>query len=297
MELRVLKYFLEVARKGKMTSAAESLYVSQPALSKQIKDLEKELGRKLFRRGSRSVSLTEEGLLLYKRAEDIVALAEKTKEEFQSLGEIQGGDLHIGCAESFLIKHLAEKIKALKNKYPLVRYHLTSGDSDVVTDRLDRGLLDFAVIVEPPDMSKYNYVQMPGHDTWCAIMPATHRLAKKKRITADDLIGEELICSEQSIRADIPRWCGEKADRLNFTGHTNLAYNGAVFVREGLGIMLALANLIQTPKKSGICSRPLEPPLSNSIYLIWRKKQAFAPIAALLLEEFRKAGKQSEKIL
>lgn len=286
MEIRVLRYFLEIAREGSMTAAAEVLHISQPALSKQMKELEEELGKKLFRRGSRSVSLTDEGILLRRRAEDILDMVDKTTEEFRAIDELQGGDVYLGCAESFQIAYIARKIRDFKKQYPLFRYHIVSGDRTIVLDRLDRGLLDFGVVVEMPDLDRYQYLELPGVDTWGVLMPQAHPLAQKKAVRVDDLIGEELICSEQSVEVDIPRWCGRTADKLNFTGNTNLAYNGSVFVREGLGLMLCFEHLIQPCAENGLVFRPLEPRLENRLYLIWKKYQVFTPIAQRLLDAF-----------
>lgn len=286
MEIRVLRYFLEIARQGSMTAAAEVLHISQPALSRQMKELEEELGKKLFRRGSRSVTLTDEGILLRRRAEDILDMVDKTAEEFRAIDDLQGGDVYLGCAESYLMAHIAKKIRAFKARYPLFRYHIVSGDRTVVLDRLDRGLLDFGVVVEMPEPERYQYLELPGTDTWGVLMPQGHPLAKKQTVRADDLLGEELICSEQSVEVDIPRWCGKKADKLHFTGHTNLAYNGSVFVREGLGLMLCFEHLIEPSEKNGLVFRPLEPKLENRLYLIWKKYQVFTPIAQKLLDAF-----------
>lgn len=286
MELRVLRYFLEIAREGSMTAAAETLHVSQSALSKQMRELEDELGKSLFRRESRGMSLTDEGVLLRRRAEDILDMVDKTTEEFQAIDDLQGGDVYLGCAESFLISHIARMIKQFKQRYPLFHYHIISGDRTVVLDRLDRGLLDFGVVVEMPDLDRYQYLELSGTDTWGVLMPRNHPLAKKEAIRVDDLFDEELICSEQSVEVDIPRWCGKKADRLHFTGNTNLAYNGSVFVKEGLGLMLCFEHLIQPCEENGLAFRPLEPKLENKMYLIWKKYQVFSPIAQRLLEAF-----------
>lgn len=279
MEIRVLRYFLEVAREESITRAAERLHISQPTLSKQLKDLEQELGKKLFVRGNYNVHLTDEGMLLRKRAEDILAMVDKTATEFHALGELTGGDVHIGCAESWLIAYLADAVKAFRREYPGFRFHITSGGTEQVTERLDRGLLDFAAIVEPPNLSRYNYLEVPGYDTWGLLMQKEHPLAAKERITADDLSGLDLICSEQSIQQDLPRWCGEKADALNFIGTTNLFYNGSVFVRSGLGCMLTFDRLADTGADSPLCFRPLYPKLENHMYIIWKKYQVFTPIA------------------
>lgn len=285
MEIRVLRYFLEAAREENITKAAAYLHISQPTLSKQLKDLEQELGRKLFVRSNYSIKLTDEGMLLRKRAEDILEMVHKTTDEFKSLGTVTGGDVYIGCAESHLVKYLARAIKDFKQQYPGFRYHIQSGNTEQVTERLDRGLLDMALIVESPNLSHYNYIEIPGVDTWGLLMRKDHPLAKKETITADDLIGIDLICSEQSMKADIPRWCGQKADALNFTGFTNLFYNGSVFVKEGLGCMLTFANLADTGSDSDLCFRPLFPVLENKMYIIWKKYQVFTPIAELLIKE------------
>lgn len=287
MEIRVLRYFLEIARAGNMSRAAEAFHVSQPTLSKQMKDLEQELGKKLFHRGSTSLSLTDEGMLLRKRAEDILDMVDKTADEFRALNDISGGEVHIGCAESYQIKYLAQTIQVFKKKYPLFRYHLTSGNTEQVVERLDRGLIDFAVIAEPPNLSKYNYLEVPGVDLWGLVMKKDDALAQKKCIRVNDLMGLPLICSAQGMKFDIARWCGEKVDMLNLSGTVNLAYNGSVFVREGLGYMLMFNHLVDTGSDSDLCFRPLEPPLETKMYVIWKKYQVFSPISELLLDELK----------
>ncbi|MCD8254156.1 MAG: LysR family transcriptional regulator [Oscillospiraceae bacterium] len=285
MEIRVLRYFLEIARAGNMSRAAETLHVSQPTLSKQMKELETELGKKLFRRGSAGLTLTDEGMLLRKRAEDILEMVDKTADEFRALDTVTGGEVHIGCAESHQIKYLARIIREFREKYPLFRYHLTSGNTEQVTERLDRGLIDFAVIVEPPDLAKYNYVEVPETNTWGLVMKRDDPLAAKKCIEIDDLIGLPIICSAQSMQTDIPRWCGERADFLNLVGTINLAYNGSVFVQEGAGYMLVFDKLIDTSAASPLTFRPLSPPLETNTFVIWKKYQVFTPIAQLLMDE------------
>ena len=248
MEIRVLRYFIQIAREGSMTRAAEYLHVSQSALSKQMKELENELGKKLFRRGSSSVSLTDEGMLLRKRAEDLLAMADKIESEFKSLDEITGGDIYIGCAESYLIKYLAYAVKELNEQYSNIHYHITSGDTQQVTERLDRGLLDFAFIVEPPDLSKYNYLEVPEQDTWGILIRKDCPLAEKSQITIDDILPYPVFCSEQAAQVDLPRWCGENIDQLNVMATFNLTGNAAVFAREGLGITLTFDKLIEIVK-------------------------------------------------
>ncbi len=288
MELRVLRYFLEIAREGNMTKAAERLHVTQPTLSKQIKELELELGKKLFIRGSTNLRLTDEGMLLRKRTEDLISMADKIEREFQTLDEITGGDIYIGCAESYLVKYLARAVSRLNENYANIHYHITSGDTEQVTERLDRGLLDFALIVEPPDLSKYTYFEVPEHDTWGAIMRKDCPLAKKEYIEISDILPYPVFCSEQSAKIDLPRWCKEHIDRLNIMATFNLSGNAAVFAREGLGVVLTFDKLIEISEESDLCFRQIIPALHTKMYVIWKKYQIFTPAAELLLEELKK---------
>lgn len=287
MEIRVLRYFLEISREENMTRAAQRLHVSQPTLSKQMKDLEEELGKKLFKRSSASIHLTDEGMLLRKRAEDILAMVDKTTDEFKSLSEVTGGDIYIGCAESYQIRYLANIIKEFRENYPLLKYHILSGDTMQVAERLDRGLLDFAVIVEPPNLQKYNYIELPVADTWGVVMRKDCPLANKKAVTVEDLTDYDLISSPQSLDVDFPRWCGKKLDDLNFIGTVNLFYNGTVFVKAGDCLLLTFDHLADTDINSELCFRPLKPTLETKMYIIWKKYQVFTPIAELLIDEIK----------
>lgn len=297
MEIRVLRYFLEIAREENMTRAAKRLHVSQPSLSRQMRELEEELGKKLFARSSHSIHLTDEGLLLRKRAEDLLAMADKITNEFQSMDDITGGDVFIGCAESYLIKYLAQAVDRLSMRYPGIHYHITSGGTEIVAQRLDQGLFDMAFIVEPPDLSKYNYLEVPGKDTWGVLMRRDCPLAEKSVVELADLIPYRIFCSEQSVKADLPRWCGERVDDLNIMATFNLSNNGAVFVREGLGVLLTFDRLIETTPDGSLCFRPLSPMLSTKMYVIWKKYQVFTPAAALLLDELKQSlgGRTGEK--
>ena len=287
MEIRILRYFLAIAREENMTRAAERLHISQPSLSKEMKKLEEELGHELFLRTNKSMRLNDEGMLLRKRAEDILAMVDKTAEEFRQLDNIIGGEIHIGCAESHLIKYLAKSIRSFKEQYPDLIVHIFSGDTEPVAERLDRGILDMAVIVEPPNLAKYHYLAIPESDKWGLVMRRESPLAGKDYVTLDDLYGLPLFCSEQSIRVDFPRWCGENMDKLNFVGTVNLAYNGSVFVKEGLGYLLTFEHLIDTSERSGLCFRPIKPTLETNMYIIWKKYQVFSPIADLFLKKLK----------
>ena len=285
MEIRTLRYFLAVAREENMSRAAEHLHVTQPTLSKALKALEDELGKKLFTRHSFSISLTEEGVLLRNRAEDLISMADKIEQEFLMLDDITGGDIYFGLAESYQIRYLAREIRSFKETYPDLRYHITSGDTEQVTEKLDKGLLDFGVICETPDERKYHSILFPEEDYFGAVIPVNSELAKKDSITADDLTGLPLFTSEQSWENDIRPWAGDKFSRLHLEGSFRLAYNGSMFAREGLGILLTLNNLIDTSPDSGMVFRPLSPHLEMKMYLIWNKYQSFTPIAERFLKQ------------
>ena len=287
MEIRTLRYFLAVAREENMTRAAELLHVTQPTLSKALKALEDELGKKLFTRRSFSIALTDEGMLLRDRAEDLVTMADKIEKEFLSLDDITGGELFLGLAESYHIRYLAREIHGLKERYPGLQYHITSGDTEQVTEKLDKGLLDFAVVCETPDTRKYSCVQFPETDIWGLILPADDPLAKKETIRFDDLLGLPLFCSEQSWKNDIPRWCGERSAELRLEGSFRLAYNASMFVKERLGYLLTFEHLIDTSPGSGLAFRPLSPRLETKLFLIWNKYQTFTPIADKFLQQIR----------
>ena len=289
MEIRNLQYFLAVAREENMTRAAETLHVTQPTLSKTMKALEDELGKKLFVRHSFSISLTEEGELLRNRAEDLVTMADKIEKEFLSLDELTGGELYFGLAESYQIRHLAKEIRLLKERYPGLRYHITSGDTEQVTEKLDKGLLDFAVICDVPDGRKYEYIAFPEGDIWGLILPADAALAKKESIRIEDLLGLPLFASEQGWEGDIRGWAGEHFAQLRLEGSFRLAYNASMFVREGLGYQLTFRNLVDVSEVSGLVFRPLEPKLEVKLYLIWNRYQAFTPIAERFLAQIRES--------
>ena len=287
MEIRHLRYFLAVAREENMTRAAELLHVSQPTLSKTLKALEDELGKKLFTRHSFSIELTDEGMLLRDRAEDLIAMADKIEQEFISLDDVTGGDLYLGLAESYQIRYLARVLGKLKSVYPSMNYHITSGDTEQVTEKLDKGLLDFAVICEPPDERKYNFIEFPETDIWGAVMSSGHPLAAKSSVTAGDLAGQPLFCSEQSWDYEIAEWAGGRMKDLHLEGSFRLSYNGSIFAREGLGILLTFRHLVDCSDGSGLEFRPLDPPQETHLYLIWNKYQAFTPLAGKFLAQFQ----------
>ena len=270
-----------------MTKAAEILHVTQPTLSKQLKALEDELGKKLFTRHSFSIRLTEEGILLRNRAEDLISMADKIEQEFISLDDLTSGDLYFGLAESYQIQYLAREISSFKQKYPGLRYHITSGDTEQVIEKLDKGLLDFTVLAESPDPAKYEYVPYPDKEIWGLVIPSDDKLAKKKTIRIDDLVSLPLFCSDQSWENDIPRWAGDRMSELHLEGSFKLSYNGSMFAKEHLGYLLTFNKLIDTSENSGLVFRPLSPKLETGLYLVWKKYQTFSPIASKFLNQIK----------
>jgi len=287
MEIRTLRYFLAVAREENMTRAAEILHVTQPTLSKQLKSLEDELGKKLFTRHSFSIRLTDEGILLRDRAEDLVSMADKIEQEFVSLDDFTGGELYLGLAESYQIKYLAKIIKKLKSHYPNLHYHITSGDTEQIADKLDKGLLDFLVLAESPDPRKYEYIEFPESDKWGLIIPENDPLAQKKKIRPKDLIGLPLFASEQAWNNEIKEWAGAVFPEMKLEGSFRLAYNGSIFTKEGLGFLLTFDHLINTSPGSGLVFRPLAPVLETRLYIVWNRYQTFTPIAEKFLEQIK----------
>ena len=289
MEIRTLRHFLAVAREENMTRAAETLHISQPTLSKELKALESELGKKLFIRSSFSIRLTEEGMLLRDRAADLVDMADRIESEFLTLSDVTGGDIYLGLAESYQIRYLAREIKLLKEAYPGLRTHIASGDTEQVADRLDKGLLDFAVVCSTPDAAKYRFLEFPEVDCFGLIVPSDHLLSGKAFVTPEDLAGLPLFCSEQSWENDIRPWAGEGFDRLHLEGSFRLSYNGSMFAREGLGCLLTLEHLVDVSPESGLCFIPLSPTLELRFYLIWSRYQTFTPIAERFLKQISRS--------
>ena len=287
MELRVLKYFLAVAREGSVTGAAHRLHVTQPTLSRQLKDLEDELGQRLFVRGSHHVSLTAEGMLLRQRAEEIMTIVDKTRSDFKERHRI-AGDVYVGGGESEAMSLLAEVIRDVRNRHPAIRFHLYSGNAEDVMDRLDRGTLDFGVLIQPVDISKYDALPLPYKDVWGLVMPVGHPLAEKKGITPDDLDGIPLLFSRQVLQygaAENPclKWLGKPASELNIAATYNLIYNASLLVRAGVGCAVTLDRLVATGVKSGLVFRPFVPKLESALDIVWKKGQFFSPAASAFL--------------
>lgn len=293
MEIRVLKYFLAVVREGSITAAANSLHLTQPTLTRQLQDLEKELNQKLLIRGKYKVSLTPEGLMLRKRAEEIIDMVTKTEEEFRSISEKISGDIYIGGGESDSIKYIAEVMREVQEEFPDIKFHIYSGNAEDVTEKLDKGLLDFGILIQPVDLSKYDNITLPEKDTWGVIVRKDSPLAQKKYITLEDMADIPIIASRQmspkySKDSGFLDWFGEMYDKLNIAATYNLVYNAAIMVKAGVGNAVSLDKLADTSKESEICFRPLKPKLESGLDIVWKKTQVFSPAAKLFLKKLQK---------
>ena len=301
MELRVLKYFLGVAREQSFTKAANSLHVSQPALSKQIRELEDELGHKLFVRKSHSINLTEDGILLKQRAEEILDMVERTQAEFSSqAGELQG-DIYIGGGETAVMKEIAVIVRNLQKKFPLIRYHFYSGNADDVMEKLDNGLLDFGLLIQPVDLSKYDYIDLPQKDIWGVLMRKDCTLASRKSLRPNDLLKLPLIVSRQIAKRifrkeGLVHWLGSDLDKFNIVATYNLIYNAGIMVSQGVGYALALDKLANTSKESNLTFRPLSPILESRINVVWKKDRLFSKSAKIFLNEMNDRFNKNYKI-
>lgn len=275
MEFRVLKYFLTVAREGNITKAADVLHITQPTLSKQLMELENEIGKKLFIRGNRKITLTQEGVLLRKRAEEIIDLVHKTEKELEQSEDTVSGNIYIGAGETKLIRYVAKTAKNMQTEYPLVHFHIESGDAKTVYEQLDKGLIDFGLLFGSIDMSKYNSLKIPEKDTWGVLMRRDSELAEKDFITVEDLINKPLIVSRQGISGELQNWFKSDMEKLNIAATYNLVFNASLMVDEGLGYALSLENIINT-NGSNLCFRPLNPKLDISMNIVWKKHQIFS---------------------
>ena len=285
MEIRVLKYFLAVAREQNISNAATSFHLTQPTLSRQLKDLENEIGTTLFIRGKRKIILTDDGLLFRKRAEEIIDLVDKTQSEFLNLSNTVSGEIFIGSGETLGMNFITNTLNKLHIDYPNIRYNIFSGNGDDVCEKLDNGLLDFGLLLEPVDISKYSYLKLPYYDTWGVLMRKNCELAKKDIISPKDLIDKPLICSRQSLfKNGLSNWIGTDYENLNIIGTYNLIFNAALMVKSGLGYALCLDNLIDTTANKDLCFRPIVNSEHANLILVWKKNQIFSKPAEKFLE-------------
>ncbi len=301
MEIRVLRYFLAVAREGTIVRAAKFLHVTQPTLSRQLQDLEEELGQQLFIRSNRSITLTPEGHFLRKRAEEILEIVNRTEGDFNAMGKNIGGSVHIGGGESKAMRLIAETIRELRTEYPDIHYNLYSGNAEDVMERLDKGILDFGLLIQPVDISKYDSIVLPVREVWGVVMRKDSPLAEKKALTLQDLLDPPLICSRISIRQSTVKnayaeWFGKSFEKLNIVATYNLIYNAALMVESGIGYALALDGLVDAVGNRALCFRPLEPRLESGLNIVWKKYQIFSKAAEIFREKIQERFPESTQI-
>lgn len=295
MEIRVLRGFIAVVQEEGITAAADVLRISQPALSRQIKDLEGEMGATLFVRGNRgrSLELTHEGQLLYRRACEIVELADRTKSEIAS-GEDVEGDVHVAAAQSAVMDVLAKAAVHVRELHPGVCVQLHDDYGKNIVERLNNGLADFGVLVQPADMSRYDHLPLPGGDRMGLLMRPDHPLAMKDGVMPEDLQGLPLIVPKGALaRRDLSGWYSGNLRPFDIVGTMNLTYNASRFVRAGYGCALSLEGLVDTGKGSGLVFRPLDPVVHISLSMAWKKSQPLTPAARAFLDCVREVAVES----
>lgn len=290
MDIRVLQYFLIIAREKSISRVAEVLHMTQPPLSRQLKELENELGKQLFVRGSRKLTLTKDGLLLRKRAEEIVSLMEKTKAEVSTSDENISGDIYIGNGETESMRLILQTIRQIQLQYPDIRFHFSSGDGYDVTDRLDRGLIDFGTLIEPIDIGKYEYLRLPRPDVWGLLLRSDHPLATLDCIRPEDLRDIPLMVSRQMEReGKLSGWLGYGSEELKVVATGNLAHTLTMAVEEGIGCLLTLDRLTDLSVERNLCFRPLNPKLESWMYLAWKKYQVFTAAAEIFIDSLKRS--------
>ena len=289
MEFRVLKYFLAVARRSSISRAAEDMNISQPALSRQLMDLEEELQTQLLIRSKRQTTLTEAGYLLKKRAEEITELMEKTVDELTNARNGVSGAIRIGCGETAGMRAVAKAIREIREEYPFVHYHLFSTDGSGVKERLEKGLLDFGVLVQPEPPKNYDYIELDHEDRWGALMRKDNPLSRLDKIRPKDLYDQPLIISRQAYAGkELENWFGRAIENLNVVATYTLIYNASLLAEEGVGCLLSLDRLLNIPKDGILTFRPLSPPNICRIFFIWKRQQIFSGAASLLVKKLKK---------
>lgn len=286
MEIRVLSYFLMVAREENITKAAQLLHITQPTLSRQLMQLEEELGVKLFNRSNHRIILTEDGMRLKRRAQEMIDLAEKTKQEFIREEDELTGEISIGCGELCSVSSLSERIASFQEKYPLVRYELFSGNADNIKERMERGILDIGLLSEPVDISKYEFVRMRVKEKWGILVRNDSPLAAKEVVCPQDLACFPLILSKRElIQNELSNWFDEYWEQMEIIMTYNLVYNAAIMVEQGIGAAFCLK---LEHNFRNLCFIPLHPSLELGSVLAWKKNQVFSPAAAAFMRHIRK---------
>lgn len=293
MDIRLMRYFLAIAQEENITKAAKILHISQPSLSKQMMDLENELGVKLFERGNRKVYLTEDGMFFRKRAQEIIQLTDKMMMEFELNSEIIEGDVYIGAGETDKIRVIGQVLKNMEEKGYDIRFHIQSGNGIEIKEQLKKGLIDFALFIGDNDLSEFDYVKLKDKDRWGILAPFDHPLAEKEFILAKDLEDIPLIFTQQALTSnELSGWFKKPMDKLNVVGTYNLMFNAASMAKMGLGVVVGLDDIILDPMLKFV---PLDPKIEADIYIAWKKYPSFSKAAAKFMENLKETASQKNQ--
>lgn len=290
MELRVLRYFLTVAREQNITRASEVLHITQPTLSRQLMQLEEEFGKRLFERGKGHITLTNDGMLLRRRAEEMLELADRTERELRNDEEILAGEIFIGSGESERFHGISHVMKEFSSRYPQVTYRLFSGNADDIKEKLGSGVLDIALLNEPVEIENYEFIRIPEKDRWGILLPKTDPLAQKENIAPEDLIHASIITSQrQLVHHEIENWFGSIYEQVHEVASVNLIHNATMMVADGIGYAITLEDLVKDYEESPICFRPFTPTLETGCVLVWKKYQVFSPVIKEFIQYLKNA--------
>ena len=290
MELRVLRYFLTIAREQNITKAAEVLNITQPTLSRQIIQLEQELGKKLFNRDKGKIRLTNDGMLLKRRAEELLDLAEKTEKEFKENKTLISGEIAIGSGEANTFHFLSKIMSDFSKEYPQVKFDLFSGNADDIKEKIDNGLIDVALLNEPVSIEKYDFVRIPEKLRWGVLMRKDDSLSQQEYISSKDIVEKPLIVTKRSIvQNEIANWLKYDFNKLNIIAYYNLIYNATLLVEDGLGYAITIDKLVMDNPQSKVVFKPFYPPLETGCVIVWKKHQVFSPATTEFIEQLRNA--------
>lgn len=288
LELRVLKYFLTVAREENITRAAKLLHITQPTLSRQLMQLEEELDTKLLIRGKTHITLTEEGMLLRKRAEELVELAKKTENEFLKKDNLMIGEIFIGGAETNAMHSIAKVMRKFKDKYPQVKYRVYSGNADDVQERLDKGLMDIGLLIEPVNIEKYDFIRLPQKDRWGILLRNDDPLVEKGYVEAKDLVNKSVMCSTRSlVQNELASWFGPYYEDINIIATYNLIFNASIMAQEDIGYAVCLEKLMYSGKNNDLVFLPFHPIMETGVVIVWKKHQLFSKATTQFLKELQ----------
>lgn len=294
MELKTLKYFVMIVREQNISKAAERLYLTQPTLTKQMQELESELGVKLFERGKRKITLTEDGLFLYKKAQEIIDLETITKNSFQNKDKKINGEISIACGETYAMNYLLKIYKKIHEENPLITISLFSGNDEDVREKLNNGLAEFALFIGLTNLDNYNFIKLPLYETWGLLMNKNSQLVKKETIKSEDLSNLPLLVSRQVYRAnELSGWINKDLSKLNIIGTYNLLYNASLMVKEDSVYAITIDKLLKDDNK--VVFKKFEPELTSNIYFAWKKYQVLSKAGQLFLDELNKKIENESK--